>query len=95
MGSNEMIQAPIFGVSLHLTAFDEGKNDDFRNCLLIIFLVWFGLYICPAKLIWKCLAKQKLGMRDVVLVDYMGIDRKRFSNCSSRSISASNDNFSP
>lgn len=60
-------------------------------------LVWFWLYICPnkSKLIWKYSTKRKLGVSDVVLIGYMGIDRKRFSNCSSRSISASNGNFSP
>lgn len=47
------------------------------------------------ELIWKYSAKRKLGVSDDVLVGYTGIERKRFSNCSRRLISASNDNFSP
>lgn len=61
--------------------------------------VWFGSGFIYARLNLNLYGntqqKRKLGVSDVVIIGYMGIERKRFSNCSSRSISASNDNFSP
>ena len=65
---------------------------------------WFGSGFIYARLnlnlygntrtYMEILGKKKV-VSVVALIGYMGIERKRFSNCSRRLISASNDNFPP